>query len=224
MYPGGGRSQWVFPRYTVTLILVSQGNEVKIKRGSRNVNGVSANKNGIRHPAVFLDRDGTMIDETGYLADPEGISFYPGIPEALKRLQERGYLLVVITNQSGIGRGYFDEETALKVNLSMVKKLRDTDVFLTAVYYCPHHPDDKCSCRKPGLLMVQRALDDLGIDPGHSWMVGDIDKDARTGINAGLRTIIVETGKPEKGGVSRDVQRCPSVVEAASFILQEGVL
>ena len=188
------------------------------------MNNVSMDINRTHRPAVFLDRDGTLIDETGYLADPGGISFYPGIPEALKRLQERGYLLVVITNQSGIGRGYFDEETALKVNLSMVKILRGTEVFLTAVYYCPHHPDDKCRCRKPKLLMVQRALDDLKINPGLSWMVGDIDKDAQTGINAGLRTIIVETGKLEKSDISADVQRCASVVEAASFILQEGVL
>jgi D-glycero-D-manno-heptose 1,7-bisphosphate phosphatase len=174
-------------------------------------------------PAVFLDRDGTIIDETGYLADPSGISFYPGVPEALKKLQDKGYLLVVITNQSGVGRGFFDEETALAVNLAMMRMLGEKGVDLAAVYYCPHHPEDNCLCRKPDLLMVQRALGDLRIDKSHSWVVGDIDKDVQTGIKAGLRPILVETGKIEKGKVPVDVKRCETVMDAASFILEEGL-
>ena len=175
-----------------------------------------------KRPAVFLDRDGTIIDNIGYLADPEGISFYPGAPEALKKLQDRGYLLVVITNQSGIGRGFFDEETALAVNLTMLRMLTEKGVVPAAIYYCPHHPEDNCDCRKPELLMVQRALGDLSIDPSRSWVVGDIEKDARTGIRAGLRPILVETGKVEKGDVPVDVKRCETVVEAVGFILDEG--
>jgi histidinol-phosphate phosphatase family protein len=174
-------------------------------------------------PAVFLDRDGTIIDETGYLADPGSISFYPGVPEALKRLRDRGYILVVITNQSGIGRGFFGEETALAVNLAMLRMLREKGVDLAGIYYCPHHPEDKCLCRKPKLLMVQRALNDLPIDRSHSWVVGDIEKDVLTGIKAGLRPILVETGKIEKGNISVDVMRCETFVEAASFILEEGL-
>jgi D-glycero-D-manno-heptose 1,7-bisphosphate phosphatase len=175
-------------------------------------------------PAVFLDRDGTIIDDIGYLADPAGISFYPGVPEALKRLQDRGYLLVVITNQSGIGRGFFDEETALAVNLTMLKNLREKGVVPAAIYYCPHHSEDNCRCRKPDLLMVERALGDLGIDSSRSWMVGDIDKDVQTAINAGFRPILVETGKVEKGDVPLDVKRCETVVEAVEFILNEDTL
>jgi histidinol-phosphate phosphatase family protein len=174
-------------------------------------------------PAVFLDRDGTIIDDTGYLDDPADISFYSGVPQALKRLQESGYLLVVITNQSGIGRGYFKEETALTVNLAMMEMLWEEGVALAAIYYCPHHPEDKCSCRKPGLLMVQRALADLPIDGSRSWVVGDVDKDARTGITAGLRPILVETGKAVKGEVPADVRRCETIVEAVVFILEEGM-
>ena len=176
-----------------------------------------------KSPAVFLDRDGTLIDDIGYLADPEGVTFYPGVPEALKKLQDRGYLLVVITNQSGIGRGYFDEETAIAVNLAMMRMLGEEGIALSAIYYCPHHPEDNCRCRKPDLLMVQRALGDLGIDPNQSWVVGDIEKDARTGIKAGLRPILVETGKVEKGDVPVDVKRCETVVEAVGFILDQGV-
>jgi histidinol-phosphate phosphatase family protein len=174
-------------------------------------------------PAVFLDRDGTIIDETGYLADPGDITFYPGVPEALKRLRERGYTLVVITNQSGIGRGFFDEETALAVNLAMLRMLGEKGVDLDAIYYCPHHPEDNCFCRKPDLRMVQRALNDLAIDLSHSWVVGDIDKDVQTAIKAGLRPILVETGKVVKGSISKDVKRCETFAEAASFILEEGL-
>jgi histidinol-phosphate phosphatase family protein len=175
-----------------------------------------------KRPAVFLDRDGTIIDDIGYLADPAGISFYPGVPEALKRLQDRGYLLVVITNQSGIGRSFFSEETALAVNLAMLGMLKEQGVALAAIYYCPHDPADNCSCRKPDLLMIQRALGDLPIERSSSWIVGDIDKDVQTGIMAGLRPILVETGKIEKGNISVDVKRCETVVEAISFILEKG--
>jgi len=193
---------------TVWRVLLINGADLKVEKGLR--------------PAVFLDRDGTIIDDIGYLADPAGISFYPGVPEALKRLQDRGYLLVVVTNQSGIGRGFFDEETALAVNFTMLKNLKEKGVAPAAIYYCPHHPEDYCRCRKPDLLMVERALEDLGIDPRGSWMVGDIDKDVRTGIKAGLRPVLVETGKVEKGDVPVDVKRVETVVEAVGFILDEG--
>ena len=173
-------------------------------------------------PAVFIDRDGTLIDDIGYLADPDGLSFYPGIPEALRRLQDEGYLIVVVTNQSGIGRGYFSEETALAVNHAMLRLLREKGVQVAAIYFCPHHPDDGCSCRKPGQLMIHRALKDLDIDSSISWIVGDIDKDIWAGINAGIRPILVETGKGDKGNIPAHVKRCESVVEAVGFILDEG--
>ena len=185
------------------------------------MSNVAAKKTGTLRPAVFLDRDGTIIDDIGYLADPAGISFYPGVPEALKRLQDRGYLLVVITNQSGIGRGYFNEETALSLNLTMVRLLKEKGVALAAIYYCPHHPEDNCRCRKPELLMVERAQSDLDIDPSRSWVMGDLDKDVKTGLKAGVRPILVETGKTEKGDISADVKRCETVVEAVRFILDQ---
>lgn len=174
-------------------------------------------------PAVFFDRDGTLIDDIGYLSDPEGVYFYPGVIEALKRLRERGYLLVVITNQSGIGRGYFDEETALAVNLSMLRMLEEKGVGLSAVYYCPHHPDEGCGCRKPGILMLKRAIEELGIDGSLSWVVGDMDKDVRAGMKAGLRPILVETGKPDKGDPPADVKRCGSVADAVNYILAQEI-
>ena len=174
-----------------------------------------------KRPAIFLDRDGTIIDDIGYLSDPGGVAFYQGVPQALKRLQNRGYLLVVVTNQSGIGRGYFDEETAIAVNLAMVEMLREEGVVLASIYYCPHHPEYGCRCRKPGLLMVERAVVDFGIDKDRSWFVGDIDKDVLTGMNAGLKPILVETGKTSKGDLPEGVKRCETVVEAVAFILDQ---
>lgn len=185
------------------------------------MNNNLANKTGGRPPAVFFDRDGTLIDDIGYLANPEGVIFYPGVPEALKKLQDSGYLLVVITNQSGIGRGYFSEQTAIAVNLSLLNLLRERGVGLSAVYYCPHHPDERCLCRKPGIIMLKRAIDELGIDINSSWVVGDTDKDVRAGMNAGLRPILVETGKPEKGELPDNVKRCRSVVDAVTWILEQ---
>ena len=173
-------------------------------------------------PAVFFDRDGTLIDEVGYLSDPGNISFFPGIPEALRELQMRGYLLVVVTNQSGVGRGLFDEETALAVNLAFERLLNQEGVCLSAVYYCPHAPGAGCQCRKPETLMVRRALEDLPVDGTSSWMVGDVDKDVLAGRSAGLRAILVETGKHDKGNPPQDLKRCPSVVEAVDFILEEA--
>ena len=175
-----------------------------------------------KRPAVFFDRDGTLIDDIGYLADPDGISFYPGIPKALKKLTDRGFLVVVITNQSGIGRGYFNEETAVAVNHAMIGMLRMKNVSLAAIYYCPHHPEDNCSCRKPEMLMVKRALMDLNIDGDRSWVVGDVDKDIRVAMKAGLRPILVETGKTDKGDLPVDIRRCETVVEAVEIILAEG--
>jgi histidinol-phosphate phosphatase family protein len=173
-------------------------------------------------PAVLLDRDGTIIDETGYLEDPGGIFFYPGAVEALKRLQDAGYLLVVVTNQSGIARGYFDEEAAVAVNLGMMEMLREHDVRIDAIYYCPHHPDDGCQCRKPGILMARRVIEDLGVDRGQSWMIGDTARDVVMGDESGLGSILVETGREDKGNVPVHTVRVPDLRAAADRVLVEG--
>ena len=156
-------------------------------------------------PAVFFDRDGTLIDEIGYLGDPGGVFFYPGIPEALKKLKDRGYVLVVITNQSGIGRGFFDEETALAANLAMIRKMEEDGVGIDAVYYCPHHtetgypgerPELKfvCACRKPAAGMIHSAVEALNLDLTRAAMFGDTDKDQGAARNAGIPFFGVETG------------------------------
>lgn len=169
--------------------------------------------------AVFLDRDGTLLDDPGYLSSPEGIVFFPDVVDSLTRLQASGYLLVVVTNQSGIGRGYFSEETGLEVNLRMWELLGRQGVYLAGLYYCRHHPDAGCLCRKPETLMAQRGFSDFRIQPETSWMVGDAMKDIQMGVMAGLRSILVMTGKSPEGEVPEGALVKENLAQAVDHIL-----
>jgi D-glycero-D-manno-heptose 1,7-bisphosphate phosphatase len=141
--------------------------------------------------AVFLDRDGTLIEEVNFLSDPDQVSLFPGTVEALRLLRSKGFLLVVITNQSGVGRGLFDESSVASVH-SRIQKL--TGDIIDAFYFCPHLPDEGCECRKPSDGMLRSAVSDLSIDLGRSWMVGDKELDVMTGLGIGMRAILVRTG------------------------------
>jgi len=169
--------------------------------------------------AVILDRDNTLLDDPGYLSDPEGVVFFPDVIDSLRRLQKAGYLLIVVTNQSGIGRGYFSEETGLSVNLEMAAFLREKGVDLAAVYYCKHHPDSGCQCRKPATLMAERAIRDHNIHWKSSWMIGDAVKDILMGMKAGLRPIMLMTGETSLEDVPENVPVKKSLGEAVDLIL-----
>lgn len=147
-------------------------------------------------PAVFLDRDGTVIDEVGHLGEPDRVVLLPGVPKALRRLSEAGYALVVVTNQAGVARGYFTEDDVGAVNERTASLLEEEGVALDGCYHCPHHPDftGACDCRKPLPGMLLRAADDLELDLSRSWMVGDHPSDAEAGAAAGARPIMVRTG------------------------------
>jgi len=177
-------------------------------------------ENSSGRPAVLLDRDGTILDEMGYLRDPGSIRFLDGAVEGMRLLQRADYILLVVTNQSGIARGYFQEEDALAVNLRMVLELRAAGVKLDGIYHCPHLPDDRCSCRKPATGMLDRAVDDFDLDPGKCWIVGDAEGDVQMGRNGGLRTVMVLTGKEDKGVISASVPKTADLLEAARFILE----
>ena len=153
--------------------------------------------------AVFLDRDGTLNIDHGYVHKIDDFQFIEGSIDALKALKEMGYLLVLVTNQSGIARGYFSEDQFLQLTEWMDWSLADRGVDLDSIYYCPHHPEGKgeykeeCECRKPKSGMLLEAIKALKIDPAQSIMVGDKIEDLKAGIGAKVKTnILVRTGKP----------------------------
>ncbi len=147
---------------------------------------------------VFLDRDGTLIVEKHYLKDPEQVEFYPGVVDGLKRLQDEGAVLIIVTNQSGVARGFFDVNDVERVNRHIVRSLQEQEVTITNVYYCPHHPDDQCLCRKPEPGMLIRAGEASGLDMHAAFMVGDKMADVQAGKNAGTHTILLLTGYGKK--------------------------
>ncbi len=147
-----------------------------------------------RNRAVFLDRDGTILNERGYLADPAKMFFYPSAFKALRRLKAAGYRLIVVTNQSGIGRGYFDLAAFQRVNRAFLKTLAAKGVRIDAVYFCPHHPTAGCSCRKPNTRLALTAARRFGLDLKGSFVVGDQAGDIHLARNIGARGVLVLTG------------------------------
>ncbi len=142
--------------------------------------------------AVFLDRDGTLMREVNYCADPKQVEIFPGVASALLRLRAAGYKLIVISNQAGIGRGYFSEAQYRLVEAEVARAVLPAT--FDAVYYCPDRPDRATERRKPGIGMVVEAQRDHNIDLAHSFFVGDKAIDIECGRNAGVRTILVRTG------------------------------
>lgn len=180
--------------------------------------------------AVFIDRDGTLIKEVNYLADLNQVDIYQDVPDALKRLQQEGYLLIIITNQSGVARGYFDEEFVQQAYERINKNLASSGVKLDAVYYCPHHLDGKapynisCNCRKPAPGMILDAVSDLQIDLNRSYVIGDKLCDIELAINAHVAGILVETGYGAE--LAKTIKQkypntpiCPSFSTAVDIIL-----
>ncbi len=169
--------------------------------------------------AVFFDRDGTLMAEAHYPKDPAQVHVYPGVPEALTRLRKAGYAIIVISNQSGIGRGLLTEADYQAVHSEFLRQIGPG--LIDASYYCPHAPDDPCDCRKPAPGMVLRAAREHAIDLAASYFVGDREADIECGRRAGMRSILVRTGYGAE-------QTCPAdlivadAVEAADAILTSG--
>jgi D-glycero-D-manno-heptose 1,7-bisphosphate phosphatase len=152
-------------------------------------------------PAVFLDRDGTMIEDVGYLDRLDQIAFFPWTIDAVRALNRAGLPVVVITNQSGIARGYFTEAFVDETHRAITARLQAGGARVDAYYYCPHHPRGaiegyaiRCDCRKPGPGLIERAARDLGLDPARSFMVGDKWLDVGAARAVGARGILVRTG------------------------------
>lgn len=146
---------------------------------------------------LLLDRDDTVLDDPGYLSDPRAIRFLPGAVEGLQLFQAQGWPLVLITNQSGIGRGYFGLEELHAVHARLETLLKDQGVQLAGIYLCPHAPDHGCDCRKPNPALALQAAAELGLDPGDSVMVGDKLSDLELGRRIGSSYVAQIVAKSE---------------------------
>ena len=149
----------------------------------------------MKRKAVFLDRDGTLIEEVNFLHRVEDLRFFSYTERAVETLKENGFLVIVVTNQSGIGREIFGENAMHEIHSEIQKTLENK---IDAFYFCPHLPDAQCSCRKPSLGMIENAVMDFEIDFENSWMIGDKAIDVETGFNAGIKTALVLTGYGRK--------------------------
>jgi D-glycero-D-manno-heptose 1,7-bisphosphate phosphatase len=166
---------------------------------------------------VFMDKDGTLIENVPYNADPAQIRLAPAARRAVMRLVREGYSIVVVTNQAGIARGMFPESAMEVIRGRIGELFAPMGAELAGFYYCPHHPEGsvtefavECGCRKPAAGMILRAAEELGIDPAESWMVGDTLDDVEAGNRAGCRTILLDNGNETEWRV--DGKRWPSVV------------
>jgi len=154
----------------------------------------------------FLDRDGVLIHEECYLSDPDKVRVTKGAAQSINKLHTLGYLVIVITNQAGVARGYYPEESIGKIHDRIDAILAEDNTAIDAYYYCPHHPKGTveeysfaCSCRKPETGMVEQAIKDFDIDLEHSFVIGDKVTDVKTATNTGCKTgILVRTGHGEQ--------------------------
>lgn len=179
--------------------------------------------------AVFLDKDGTLIEDVPYNVDSRLVRWLPGVMEGLADLHAAGFRLVVISNQSGVALGRFRMEELEMLRLHITNYLAHAQIPLSGFYYCPHHPEGSvskyavsCECRKPGSGMLRRAASELNIDLKQSWMIGDILDDVEAGKNCGCRTILLNRGSETKREIHQ--RRQPDFVakdfpSAASIVL-----
>ena len=142
-------------------------------------------------PAAFIDRDGTLIEEVNFLSRVDDLRIFPYTAEAIRRLKDTGFLIIVVTNQSGIGRQIYSEADMRSIHDEIQHQLGNA---IDGFYFCPHLPDAGCQCRKPNLGMIRSAGNDFALDMNGSWMIGDKRLDVETGFNAGIGTAMVRTG------------------------------
>ncbi|NML13544.1 D-glycero-alpha-D-manno-heptose-1,7-bisphosphate 7-phosphatase [Azohydromonas caseinilytica] len=175
-------------------------------------------------PAVFLDKDGTLIEDVPYSADPARLRFTPRALAALQRLRDAGYALVVISNQPGLALGYFSAAEFGTLRRALQERLlREAGVRLDGFYFCPHAPEAGCACRKPAPGLLLRAAAELRLDLARSWMVGDILNDVEAGQRAGCRGLLLDVGHEtlwQFTPLRRPRHRAKDLHDAARFILE----
>ena len=172
--------------------------------------------------AVILDRDGTLNIDVGYLHDPEGFKFLENALAGVKKLFDSGYRIIIMTNQPGIGIGYFTEEDFYHVNRAMLRGFSNAGILVDKIYYCPHSKSVSCECRKPGQALIKRAEKEMNLDMANSYFVGDKTSDMETGRRAGLKTILVNTGFGGGDGefTGEPDYKAQDLLDAAHWILK----
>src|SRR5437667_7240350 len=175
--------------------------------------------------AVFLDRDGTIMEEANYVGRLDQVVLIPSAKQALRRLRDAGFKLFIVTNQSGVGRGYFPREAVEEIHAHLDEQFGPVGVSFDRYYVCPHHPEDNCDCRKPKPKFLHDAAAEYGLDLRHCFMIGDRPSDIQCGINAGTKTVLVLTGVGQetlsKGEVPASfVAR--DIADAAEWILGQS--
>ena len=179
--------------------------------------------------AVFLDRDGTLIRDTGYLRRIEDLDVLPRVPEALCRLRERGFKLVLVTNQSAIARGWLSEEELAAIHGALTAKLARSAALLDAIYYCPHHPVEGigayrrlCTCRKPDRGMIDRAVTELAVDPTVSYVVGDQNTDIALARRIGSTPVLIRRDPADATESPANVAVATDLWDAANWIIEHA--
>lgn len=178
-------------------------------------------------PFVFLDRDGTLTRDRGYTWRLEDYALLPGVPAALERLEQAGYALAIVTNQSGIGRGYYAESDYEAFQRRLVGDLARQGVRIRHSFHCPHRPDAGCGCRKPAPALLEQARDEHGADLARSWMIGDNHADLALATRAGLEgAVLVLTGHGLEASraLPDSTLRAPDLMGAVDLVLARGSL
>ncbi len=174
----------------------------------------------MKNRAVFLDRDGTINFDTDYIKSPDELILYPFSAKAIKMLNDAGYLVIIVTNQSGISRGYFTYDDLKKIHNKLEKELyNESKAKIDKIYYCASHPDENSPRRKPNIGMIEEAQKDFNIDLKNSFIIGDKISDIELGINAGVKPILVLTGKGKK-----EMEKLKTKDYREKVIIQENIL
>jgi histidinol-phosphate phosphatase family protein len=181
----------------------------------------------VKRPAVFLDRDGTLIEDRHYISDPDDVVLMPGAAAAVRRLHEAGFAVIVVTNQSGRARGLITPNEFVEVDKRFNALLKESGARLDGMYWCPHHPDitGPCECRKPGTLLFRAAADDHALDLSRSWYIGDKVRDILPASTLGGRGILVpgqDTPPEELAQARAEFDIAASLDEAATRIIESA--
>jgi D-glycero-D-manno-heptose 1,7-bisphosphate phosphatase len=191
---------------------------------------------GVRgRPAVFLDRDGTINDDVGYLTDLATLHIYPYAADAIRLLRRAGFAIIVVTNQGGIARGLMTEAFVLETHRRMADRLERAGAMIDDWFYCPHHPESvvpglsaPCACRKPGVAMPLEAAARHALDLQQSWVIGDHWRDVQMGHAVGMRAVLLRTGHGLDQEATRAADQrveaiCDNLMAATAFVLREGL-